>query len=358
MNPFKLVLVLFLSFQLCMIGPAQARSTGGEELTWFESVVAEWPLQNKNHPQLAISWINSSQQESLVRSLLEARNHSVVIYYSGRHDPVFKLVNSDPQLRKKAILVNASDVQPIQLNPKRWGIWKKLKNLGDAGTGVLVAAGTAGVFAAPFYFSANLDVATKIYFASLTVFTLQAVFTQQWQKLLGLGGKASAALHGFVRKVLNKSVDSSSHAVVDTGRLLTAVGFNIGTNSLYLGLSGELDSVWTVLTLATLGVYDITWDLVATRLQELKSLSAKTTKRFIQSRVLFGALLDSLAITAAGPALVAMGLLAGTGIFSLYKAEPISRWLAKRTKFLKSLPHIRLPCHNLLLMRPYYEDMS
>jgi hypothetical protein len=329
-----LSLILVLSF----VSPAYGR----EELAPAEPLLPSFSLgfqaPTAEKPVLNVSMVDETEEEGLLREMAIDEGKNILVYYNGDRDPLFRFVLSNADLRAKVTLVDASEAQPSLKDAKQSKIWKGLKALRSQSTGILVAAGTAGLFAAPFYFSSGLNVATQIYGAAFTIFTLQAVFTQQWQKLLSLGGRATSALHGLVRKALKKNHMEAPAAVEDMGRMATAFTFNAGTATLFLNLSGQYDSVWTVLTLASLGVYDITWDLVVTRLQELHAVSEKGGKRFIQSRIVAGALLDSLAIVVAGPMLWAMAGFLSTGMISLFGAKSLSMLIERyKEGGLKSL---------------------
>lgn len=346
-NTFKKALALALAVALSA-GATSGRSWGKEidPKATVEVAVGGAPSESVNvhggSAELIVSVIPASQEDALIRDLLTHSQSTVTVIDSGGNSEGVQSIIANLQRTQSAtpgvefIHIDTQqlkqDVEHSQTDGHSHVGTKLDLSKKTLRSGILISAWSAGMFAAPFYITANSDLAAKIFAAGFLIAGFQTILTPYWHGLLHRGGQTAVKVANFTAKIFGSTLKNNK-VPEKIGTWAAAFGFNLGVAASVLGLQGALNDASYVLFMATVGTWDVIWDLSIDSLIKVGVLKPKALNTFVKYRVAISPAIEGMAYTA-GPfavgAAVTMGVVGTTGLVTFAASDQIRKIVDRR----------------------------
>lgn len=302
----------------------------------IDSMVA--PLTSDSgspNANIVISFIPAENQREYMENLaraMKANPSSAVLVATTSNDPLKKTAEYNQLMKMDQTLsVVADSINDLPVTTKSKKYKEYVKNyikdrpiLGspEKRTAVAVSFVPAAAYGTMvFFMSSDYMMATLSFGLVMGVNAFQAVFSDQWNKYIDLGEKASTVVLSGLAKLTGKEQNLRTRALAAaTGKIGMSITFNTAVAALNMAMAGELNSAWALLAFGFASIYDL-WDQV---LREKIEKVPFMKKYFVNSRVALGSLLEVAVLAGSGSAgLFLMGAAASSAVAMLFQAARV-----------------------------------
>jgi hypothetical protein len=297
-----ITLVLLLPQTAWAQEPVSSRSSRSEKPGAVAAII---PIAG-SEDFIAIAPIPESQQQALIRGLVQRNAEATVIGISGGMDPAVQGLGSESNIGN-ANLVQANrpeDIEAVNQLPRtlRQKLLRKIVEIKSTidleKTGLMLAyvsaAATAG---ATFVASGNYLSAGGMFGVLVAFNSYQYFFSKQWSRVKQYGHNAFVGLSKFVSRFTGRSVTETERQKFGMyGEFNTSWLANSAVTAVVLALSTDWASMSMQIPLQALVAGFVAnpdvWDFSVRRIGENLQKAESLVKKFIVFRLVVSAVLD------------------------------------------------------------------